>query len=454
MFYIPQLVQAVRYDKLGFVSEYIEKAAEQSQMIAHQLLWNMKTNVYTDDDSQVKDSEIGEQLEGLIERIISKLSGPAKAFYEREFDFFNKVTAISGQIRPFPRGPERNKACLEALAKIELQKGVYLPSNPDAVVLDIDKTSGRPMQSAAKAPFLAKFRVRKCGVQELEQINTEVADETDDHLLQQTNTKLDDGSYTQACIFKVGDDVRQDMLALQVISLLKKMFDKVGLHLYMVPYRVVATSSGCGVIECVPNSTSRDELGQTTELNLHEYFVKTYGDKGTFEYQEARRNFIKSMAAYSVFCFLLQIKDRHNGNIMLDKLGHIIHIDFGFMFESSPGGNMGFEPDVKLTQEMTVLLGGSTDAPSFQWFMELCVKGYLAIRPYMDQFVALVALMLDSKLPCFRGNTLMPFMARMQPQLTERAAALHIMKVIQDCYQHKRTIMYDMIQYAQNRYFY
>lgn len=43
-------------------------------------------------------------------------------------------------------GPERKRACLEALSKIQVQEGCYLPSNPEAMVVDIDYKSGTPMQ--------------------------------------------------------------------------------------------------------------------------------------------------------------------------------------------------------------------------------------------------------------------------------------------------------------------
>lgn len=379
--------------------------------------------------------------------MIAEFSALDRDFYEREFAFFDEVTSISGKLKPFIKRPkpEKKQKIEEELRKIKVDVGVYLPSNPDGVVIGIDRKSGKPLQSHAKAPYMATFRIKKN--------RTDM--EGQDEMLAETNEtgeipEEDTIEIWQSAIFKVGDDCRQDVLALQMIAAFRGIFNNVGLDVYVFPYRVTATAPGCGVIDVLPNSISRDMVGREAVNGLYDYFVSKYGNEDSLRFQEARSNFVKSMAAYSIISFLLQFKDRHNGNIMIDDAGHILHIDFGFCFDIAPGGVKFERAPFKLTTEMVAVMGGSTDHQSYKWFEELCVKAFLASRQYMDKLSQIVLLMMGSGLPCFKPETISHFRDRFVPEKGEREAAEFMRGLVRKSQSSYSTGVYDQFQLLTN----
>ena len=251
----------------------------------------------------------------------------------------------------------------------------------------------------------------------------------------------------------MNDDLRQDILALQFIKLFQKIFKKCGLDLYVAPYKCISNRTGPeqllgGIIEVVPFSNSRDQIGKAFEMDLYDYFLKKYGNETSKPFMAARLNFIKSLAAYSVVSYILQIKDRHNGNILVDEQGSIIHIDFGFIFDWSPGKDMRFESaNFKMTKEFIKILGGNSLAEPYQLWAQKTIQGYLAVREHYRELTNLVELMIYSGFPCFKPISLQTLAGRFKLEVDSFEAAVHMRQVIEDAHDKWTTTAYDMIQY-------
>ena len=153
---------------MGFVRRLILALSRKSNLLAHQLIWNIRTNTFKNEDTP--DMEMKAKLEPIARQIEIDFTPDAKGFYERVFAFSDRLTKVSDTIKVYPKGNARKEgttaqwilpwlsstltmcrfflACLQELRLIgsEVPPGVYLPSNPEAIVTSLIPESGAPMQ--------------------------------------------------------------------------------------------------------------------------------------------------------------------------------------------------------------------------------------------------------------------------------------------------------------------
>ncbi|KAG7469532.1 hypothetical protein MATL_G00129930 [Megalops atlanticus] len=252
-------------------------------------------------------------------------------------------------------------------------------------------------------------------------------------------------------IVKCGDDLRQELLAYQVLKQLQSIWEQERVPLWIKPYKILVISSDSGMIEPVVNAVSLHQVKKQSQLSLLDYFLQDHGNYTTEAFLTAQRNFVQSCAGYCLVCYLLQVKDRHNGNILLDSEGHIIHIDFGFILSSSPR-NLGFETSAfKLTSEFVDVMGG-LDGDMFNYYKMLMLQGLIAARKHMEKVVQIVEIMQQgSQLPCFHGSsTIRNLKERFHMNLTEEQLQVLVEQMVDGSMRSITTKLYDGFQYLTN----
>lgn len=267
-------------------------------------------------------------------------------------------------------------------------------------------------------------------------------------------------------IVKTGSDLRQEAFACQLIQAMQMCWERNNTGVWVKRMRILITHNSAGLVETItnalsihsikkamstiesPNSASQSGSTKGVIPSLKHYFDTTFGSSGP-RLEQATDSFIRSLAAYSVICYLLQIKDRHNGNILLDNVGHIVHIDFGFLLSNSPG-SVGFETSpFKLTHEYVEVMGGP-DSETFALFKSLIRQAFKDIRKEAESIIILVEMMQrDSTLPCFVSGpaTAQQLRQRFQLQMSDAEVDIFVDNtLIQKSFGSFSTRLYDQYQ--------
>lgn len=196
-------------------------------------------------------------------------------------------------------------------------------------------------------------------------------------------------------IFKHGDDLRQDQLIIQIITLMDRLLRRENLDLRLTPYKVLATSSKHGFVQFIESHAVADVL--RTEGGIQNFFRRCApSDTGPYGIApEVMDTYIRSCAGYCVITYLLGIGDRHLDNLLLTRNGNLFHIDFGYILGRDP---KPLPPPMKLSREMVEGMGGAQSEFHLE-FRKLCYTAFHQLRRHSNLILNLFSLMVDANVP-------------------------------------------------------
>jgi hypothetical protein len=220
-------------------------------------------------------------------------------------------------------------------------------------------------------------------------------------------------------IVKSNDDLRQEVFIMQMLRYLQSIWPSE--LTWLNCYHIEATGPDTGLIETITGSADLDRIKKTSGFtSLRQLFIERYGAPDSQGFLAAQDNFVRSLASYSVVMWLLQLRDRHNGNLMLDEAGHFFHIDFGFCLGHSTGKGIGGLVECspfKLTEEYIELLDGR-NSPTFTRFCECCIAAFKASHAHAQTILTIVEVVgTRSVFPCFQNCPVHKVLPRLAKRL-------------------------------------
>ncbi|XP_071051233.1 phosphatidylinositol 4-phosphate 3-kinase C2 domain-containing subunit beta [Onthophagus taurus] len=417
--FLPQLVVALRHETYedSPLAAFLLKRSLLSLRVSHHLFWLLSHSLpentpqeykFENDNSYIAEVRHHRRLQ-LMLRALMAVSGKALGNCLMKQKFLNKQLNDAAETIQKTKESQRIKVLhsyLDTLNANLEENPTSLPLSPTLQVLGI--------------------QVRSCSYFPSNTLPLKI------------NFQAKDASLIPA-IYKVGDDLQQDMLVLQMVRLMDKLWLKEGLDLKMVTFGCVPTGKRIGIIELVTEAETLRKIhvehgltGSFKDKPIAEWLAKH--NPSELEYSRAVENFTASCAGYCVVTYILGICDRHNDNIMLKTSGHLFHIDFGkFLGDAQMFGN--FKRDrapFVLTSDMAyVINGGDRPSEKFHKFVDLCCQAFNIIRNNGNLFLYLFTLMASSGIKGVTAEAVNNLSQALLPGLSNPEAAAYFARLIE-----------------------